>query len=134
MKKNIGEIIRDRRKQLGMTQIQLAERAKVSKGTIGNIEAGIRKQPREIWSIAKALALDLNEFFQENQKATHSHKVTEKEASYVTNTENPKRKILWELFESLPQKDQDEIIKSMFEKKKYYDELIAELTKSRRIA
>lgn len=38
-----------------MTQKDLAKRAKVSLGTIGNVEAGIRGQPRELLAIAAAV-------------------------------------------------------------------------------
>lgn len=38
-----------------MTQEQLAKAADVAQTTIGNIEAGLRKQPRNLLAIAKAL-------------------------------------------------------------------------------
>ena len=45
------------RTALGKTQGQLAHDAGVSQGTIGNIEAGARKAPRELLAIAKALGV-----------------------------------------------------------------------------
>lgn len=51
----IANRTKERREALGMTQGQLAKLAGVSQGTIANIENGIRKQPRELLSIAKAL-------------------------------------------------------------------------------
>ena len=43
------------REAAGLTQPQLAKKAGVSPGTIGNIESGTRKQPRELLAIAAAL-------------------------------------------------------------------------------
>lgn len=40
-----------------MTQPALAERAGVSQGTIGNIESGLRKRPRNLLTIAAALGV-----------------------------------------------------------------------------
>lgn len=45
------------RVRLGLSQTDLAQRAGVSQGTIGNIEAGIRKQPRELLAIAAAVGV-----------------------------------------------------------------------------
>lgn len=41
---------------------------------------------------------------------------------------NPRHKVLLDLFEGLPSADQDELIKSLEEKKQHYDAVIAELT------
>lgn len=58
---DIGESIGDRckriRESLGMSQPALAKAAGVSNGTIGNLEAGLRKQPRELVAIARALGV-----------------------------------------------------------------------------
>lgn len=43
------------RSRLGLTQEQVAQRARVSQGTIGNLESGLRKHPRELLAIAAAL-------------------------------------------------------------------------------
>ena len=53
--RTLGERVRWARDQRGMSQAELAVKAGVQQGTIGNIEAGIRKKPRELLSIAKAL-------------------------------------------------------------------------------
>jgi transcriptional regulator with XRE-family HTH domain len=39
----------------GLTQQELAAKAHVSQGTIGNVEKGIRKKPRDLVRIARAL-------------------------------------------------------------------------------
>lgn len=43
-----------------LTQEELAKKAGVSQGTIGNLEAGIRDTARKITSIARALDVDAN--------------------------------------------------------------------------
>lgn len=50
----IADRLKEAREELGLTQPQLAAKAGVSPGAIGNIEAGIRKRPRELLAIAKA--------------------------------------------------------------------------------
>ncbi len=62
----IGTRVKARREELGWSQGTLAEKAGVSQGTIGNLESGIRKKPRE-W-LAIAVALGLNPVFLETGK------------------------------------------------------------------
>ncbi|MFG5779898.1 XRE family transcriptional regulator [Comamonas sp. J-3] len=54
----IAERLKQAREELGLTQPELAAKAKVSQGTIGNIETGLRKRPRELLAIASALGVD----------------------------------------------------------------------------
>lgn len=56
--KTIADRLREAREDLKLTQPELAKRARVSPGTIGNVEAGIRKEPRELLAIAAALNVD----------------------------------------------------------------------------
>lgn len=53
--KTIAERTKSAREALGLNQVELASRAGVSAGTIGNLEAGTRKNPRELLAIAAAL-------------------------------------------------------------------------------
>lgn len=53
--KTIAERMRAARERAGLTQPALAQRANVSQGTIGNIESGLRKRPRDLLAIAAAL-------------------------------------------------------------------------------
>jgi|GEM_PF-3897004 len=46
------------REKKGMTQSQLADAAKVSQSTIGNLEAGIRQTSRKVAVIADVLGID----------------------------------------------------------------------------
>lgn len=54
----IAERLKEARDDLGLTQPALAEKAGVSQGTIGNIEAGLRKRPRDLLAIAAALGVN----------------------------------------------------------------------------
>lgn len=51
----IAERLKWARDRLGMTQIDLAKKAGVAQSTIGNIESGTRKNPRELLAIADAV-------------------------------------------------------------------------------
>jgi transcriptional regulator with XRE-family HTH domain len=56
--KTIADRTKEARERLGWTQPELAKRAGVAPGTIGNIEAGTRKNPRELLAIAAALGVN----------------------------------------------------------------------------
>lgn len=51
---SIADRLKAAREALGLSQEELARAAGVSQGTIGNIESGTRRQPRELLAIAKA--------------------------------------------------------------------------------
>lgn len=53
--KTIADRLKEERSTRGWSQLDLAKAAAVSQGTIGNIESGARKQPRELLKIAAAL-------------------------------------------------------------------------------
>lgn len=55
--KTIADRLKEARQELGWNQAQLAAQVGVAQSTIGNIEAGQRKRPRELLSIAKALGV-----------------------------------------------------------------------------
>lgn len=55
--KTIAERLVHARERAGLTQEQLAAAARVSQGTIGNIESGLRKRPRDIIAIADAVGV-----------------------------------------------------------------------------
>lgn len=52
---SIAERLKQSRESKGLTQSELGGLAGVSQGTIGNIESGLRKNPRELLALAKAL-------------------------------------------------------------------------------
>jgi len=53
--KTIGERFKWARDQRGMSQEDAATAAGVSQGTVGNLESGIRKKPRDLLSLARAV-------------------------------------------------------------------------------
>lgn len=60
------------------------------------------------------------------------HAVAEETAPY--GGEDPRHKVLLELFEGLPAKEQDELIRTLTEKKQHYDAVIKELLERRNAA
>jgi phage repressor protein C with HTH and peptisase S24 domain len=53
----IAERLKKKRESLGLSQQDVAMRSGVSQGTIGNIESGLRKEPRELLAIAAAIGV-----------------------------------------------------------------------------
>lgn len=54
----IGARMRTIREELNLSQRELADLAKVSQSTIGNVEAGLREQPRKLNTIAEILGVN----------------------------------------------------------------------------
>lgn len=54
---NFAERLKRLREAANLTQGELAARAGVSQGTIGNLETGMRKHPRALVAIARALGV-----------------------------------------------------------------------------
>jgi hypothetical protein len=61
----------------------------------------------------------------------HSHKVSEEIPEYRTATQ--RHTILNQLFDALPAKEQDDLIKSLEKKKQHYDAVVNELTERRKL-
>jgi transcriptional regulator with XRE-family HTH domain len=53
----IGDRLKQAREALGLSQGDVAGKAGVSQGTIGNLESGLRKNPRELLAIAAAVGV-----------------------------------------------------------------------------
>lgn len=81
---SIAERLKQAREAKGFSQGQLAEAAGVTQGTIGNIESGARKRPRDILSIAAALGVDAA-WLQDG------HGTRESAPSYWTNNQSPEK-------------------------------------------
>lgn len=54
----IAERLKSAREAAGLRQDELAKKAGVSQGTIANVENGIRKNPRELLAIARAVGVN----------------------------------------------------------------------------
>lgn len=53
----IGDRVREERLRLGLSQQALARLAGISTSAVGNVEAGIRNQPRSLVSLARVLGV-----------------------------------------------------------------------------
>ena len=67
----LGNRIRSRREELGLNQVELAEKSKLTQASISRIESD-RIAPKATTLIALAIALDLvpNEFLKEERRAS----------------------------------------------------------------
>jgi transcriptional regulator with XRE-family HTH domain len=62
--RNLGQVIRDRRRSLGLTQEEVAKRAKTSSPYVGHLESGKRNPSDKVVSrLAQVLGLDRRELF-----------------------------------------------------------------------
>ncbi len=62
--RNFGQVIRDRRRQLGLTQHEVARRIKTSTPYVGHLESGKRNPPDKVLRrLALVLGLDRRELF-----------------------------------------------------------------------
>ncbi len=61
--KKLGKMLKAYREKKGMTQVQLAKRAKVTQAYVAMLEAGVKKNPSlaTLRRIAKALKVDVGE-------------------------------------------------------------------------
>jgi transcriptional regulator with XRE-family HTH domain len=88
--RNFGQVIRERRRQLNLTQQEIARRIKTSTPYVGHLESGKRHPSDRVLSrLAEVLALDRRElFFLANPHA----------AQLLQPAETGDRKLTWEQF------------------------------------
>lgn len=91
---NLATRIRLTRESLKITQGELAKRAGVSQGTIGNLESGFRKTAREIIAIANALGVS-PEWLQNGSSTTDFFPHQAHDLSQWT-IQNPTPELTWE--------------------------------------
>lgn len=81
---SIGDRIKQRRKELGFTQPQLAEFVGVSKGTIGNYESGLcAPNEKVLFKLFSVLKCDANFLYQDDIRGAGSKKITSKESAII---------------------------------------------------
>ena len=81
---SIGDRIKQRRKELNLTQPQLAEIVGVSKGTIGNYESGLcAPNEKVLLKLFSALKCDANFLYQDNITRSNGQKITVKETKLL---------------------------------------------------
>ena len=66
---SFGSRLKERREQLGITQVQLAEMLGVSKGAIGNYESGLNSPKATVlYKVFEVLKCDANYLFQDEME------------------------------------------------------------------
>lgn len=103
--KEIGKIVRRRRKQLGLTQEVLAPRLNMSRASLANIEAGRQRLlVHQIYVIAQALDMDTKDLLPaigvESKKVADIGKVNWTNADLSEEQQNQLINLIGEDFES----------------------------------
>jgi transcriptional regulator with XRE-family HTH domain len=105
----LAERLLSARLAAGMTQDQLAARAHVAQGTIGNLEAGIRKSARRVAVLAAVLQVNPL-WLAEGKGPRHAHVASEPTAPPYSASDNLLEQQLLELFRQLPAAAQHEAV------------------------
>lgn len=118
-----GEKLRAARIKKNLTTEQVAQALEVSRVAVGHWEADTNMPaPKKIPELARLLDITPNHLF--------GFDVCEPEGQYVVPT-TPRAKILDELLKSIPDKEADEIVRNLEDKKRCYDALVEEILKKR---
>lgn len=86
---SIGSRIKERREELGITQVELAALIGVSKGSIGNYECGVSAPNEKIlYKLFTALKCDANYLYQDDIQTLNEtkFKVDSFEKQHIKNT------------------------------------------------
>ncbi|HHG9944625.1 TPA: helix-turn-helix domain-containing protein [Yersinia enterocolitica] len=128
--KTPGQRIKHRRLELKLTQKELAKRVGVAHVTISQWERD-DTSPRgdRLFLLAEGLKCDPSWVL----RGDLAHNPPQEEALLKSEQLTAKESVLLELFSSLPKSEQEQLIKTLEEKKQHYDQLLEELlnTKSR---
>lgn len=127
-KETLGARLRATRKAKQLTQAQLAQRAGLTQGTIGNIESGIRGYGESLLDIAKALGVTPAYL---RMEAEAPHEEAASNDSDVPADLSARQVALLQLFDGLTSKQQDEVIRTLEATKQANFELIEELAQRR---
>lgn len=120
----LGQNIKRLREAQGLTQDELAVKAggKVTQGIIAALEKRDSKASQYAAHIAAALGVSVDELL------AGGGQPSEKQA---TATLNPRQQALLGLFDGLTQRQQEDLIRELQEKKQQNEELLTELLKRR---
>jgi len=125
----IAERLKEARLEANLSQPALAKRARVSPGTIGNIEAGTRSNPRELLAIAAAVKVR-PEWLKTGALPKRDPDASQAESDQSPPL-NPRQRILLGLFDGLTAKQQEDMIRELEATKRQNDEVLTELLKRR---
>ena len=79
-----GERLKERRKELGITQVELAKMLNVTKGAVGNYESGLSSPKAEVlYKVFDVLQCDANFLFQDEMNALEKEKSSAPDESEV---------------------------------------------------
>jgi len=123
----IGKRLKDTRKLRKLTQAQLALKAGVSQGTIGNIESGLRGYGESLVDIANALEVSPEYLRAETEIPSAANDAHTSDGGNLSE----RQKAILTLFDGLTKKQQDEFFKNLEDQKQANSELIAELSERR---
>ncbi|CAQ85220.1 MULTISPECIES: helix-turn-helix domain-containing protein [Photorhabdus] len=125
---SIGARIKRLRNQQKMSQAALAELCGwASQSRIGNYESGIRNvSTDDAVILSKALGVSPAELMFGDAESSQ-----ENETSETCQELSNREKILLELFNELPDSEADELLKTLEEKKRYYNQLLEELSQKK---
>ncbi|MGV8004292.1 helix-turn-helix domain-containing protein [Photorhabdus temperata subsp. temperata] len=125
---SVGARLKRLRNQQKMSQAALAERCGwASQSRIGNYESDTRNvSADDAVILSKALGVSPAElmFGCEQQECRVDSQLKSKELSR-------RQEILLELFDELPDSEADELLKTLEEKKRYYNQLLEELSQKK---
>ncbi|NHB89571.1 MULTISPECIES: helix-turn-helix domain-containing protein [Photorhabdus] len=126
---SVGARLKRLRNQRKMSQAALAEQCGwASQSRIGNYESGTRNvSADDAVILSKALGVSPSELmFGDNTESQQGSEVSE-----ICTELSKRQKILLELFDELPDSEADELLKTLEEKKRYYNQLLEELSQKK---
>ena len=81
---SLASRLKERREELGLTQVQLAKLIGVTKGAVGNYETGISSMKAEIlYKVCKVLKCDPNYLFQDEMEIQEEERFSFSELSHI---------------------------------------------------
>lgn len=131
--KTIAERTKEARDALGLSQVELAELAKVSPGTIGNLEAGTRKSPRELLAIAAALKIN-PEWLKSGRGARATGDAPADSPYSEQLALSPSERDLVLALRKLPEKEQQETIRDVMHRAEDIEQMVERVLAERGIS
>ena len=126
---HIGAKLKQEAERLGLKPAQVAEKFGVKPPSVYDWYEHGRIHKKHYPTLVELSGKPLQWWLDFPSEGT---KVAEVAASY--SSQDPRHKVLLNLFEGLPAKDQDELIRTLTEKKQHYDAVIEELMQRRSAA